>query len=1434
MSSTPEVIGKYRIERFLASGGMGDIYLGRDPMLDRPVAIKLLREGFDSDELRERFEREARSAGRLSHTNIVTIYEFGLFQERPFIAMEYVPGESLAAIIRRREPLPITRKLELIEGLCAGLAHAHRANIVHRDIKPANLIVDADGGLKVLDFGIVKLAGSGLTHHGVLVGTVNYMSPEQIAGAPDGVDHRSDVFAVGAVFYELLAYQRAFPGQMAEVLYKIVHASPDPLSHVCPGIDPAIEQCVNKCLDRDTDRRYQDLNVLRRELTRIRQRIDLEHSPDQRSTTGETLVLNTPSHSGSAGVPALTPDRLSALIVSAQVALDARDLDRALVLCEHAAAIDPDDLRVRELQRTAQAAREAQRVEALLSEASGHLEAQRLVEARVAIDFVVAAQPDSAAAIELRERLDRAVAEEERRRDWARRFGAAMNRARAELERGALQEASAAIDEALTLNPENSGAVTLRQRIAAALALEQEQLRREQEARLQQREARVTSARTALAGDDLTAADAALGEAEQLGAGEDLAALRTDIEARRQALQRAADRVRAGEARLERGDLETASRLVNEALAIKRDLPHATALRSRVDRAIEERRKRHAWLHSRFDSGREALRQGQFDVALECLEQVRQAEPAWPGVSDLIAEAGRQKAAEIERRRREEELASLLGQATDAHARQDLEAARAHVDAMLRLDHAFAPALALSAQIEEAFAARRAEEARRRAAEERKRRREQMAHARDAFSAGRVDEALSVLGPLANAAQTEPGFNELLQQVRAEHERLEAEQRRLRERAQRIAAALDRARQQLDAGAFGPATAAADEALALDPEHTEALEVRQRIGAAVERHVDGLIQAAGAQVAKERHQRGIEILERAGLTHPRLDAELERIRKAAEALALERRVDEVLAGARGRFRKRSPADVLNVLEQSGLQHPRIAQEMQAARQAIAEAAAREAEAARAREEKARQASLRAEQERAERARAEQERAEKARAEKAAAEQAAAERARAEKARADQVRAQRASAEAAAAKARAAKADTKAHRAQSAGVGTTVQTARAGPAAEQPARPQWQKLAALAVAAILVLVVGVLVARRFWLSSPAPVRAQNDQPATLPPAPDPNPPSAGPASSNPDAAAPPSPVSVPPEPATTTATPAERAKSLASRILQLAGQEDRQGALAAAVEANAQLGNEPIVRDALARLARAARADAESSRANARKVNAHERDAPGFAAADGTFQTAQRESQRGRALDAVRHYWEAEGLFGQAAARAATAQAQPQPTPQPPSETRPGPEPQPAGSRVDAPRAPEPAPPSPAPAAQPPVSTPPTQQPSVQPPPIRQPDTPAFDPRAVQSTLDAYANAYSSLNVDNIARVFPNLPAAQREGLSKQFSQVTQFELTWSGGACKVEPLNPTVAEANCTANWNFRFKDGRRGSRQSTLNFRVERRGASWVIAQQR
>ena len=284
--SLPEAIGKYTIERFIESGGMGDVYLARDPALDRAVAIKFLREGFDNQEMRERFEREARAAGRLSHPNIVTIYEFGIFDGRPFIAMEFVRGEPLSKLIRRRESIPLVRKLEMMEGLCSGLAHAHKTGMVHRDIKPANLMVDNDGGpLKILDFGIVRMAGSGLTSHGVLVGTINYMSPEQITGRGT-IDLRSDVFAVGAVLHEVFTYQRAFPGEMTDVLYKIVHAQPDSAATLSPGLDPGIVRAIDQCLEKTPERRYQDLGVLRRDLARIRQRLELEES----ETHGHTAL----------------------------------------------------------------------------------------------------------------------------------------------------------------------------------------------------------------------------------------------------------------------------------------------------------------------------------------------------------------------------------------------------------------------------------------------------------------------------------------------------------------------------------------------------------------------------------------------------------------------------------------------------------------------------------------------------------------------------------------------------------------------------------------------------------------------------------------------------------------------------------------------------------------------------------------------------------------------------------------------------------------------------------------------------------------------------------------------------------------------------------------------------------------------------------------
>src|SRR5262249_52448398 len=219
----PAAIGRYEIIDALGRGGMGVVYRARDPRIGRMVAIKLLR--ISDEGIAERFLQEARSAGNLNHRNIVTIYDYGEHEEQPFIVMEFVDGTTLAEQIRKQARLTLGRKLDLVLQLAAGLDYAHGNGIIHRDVKPANLITDRSGVLKILDFGIARVADSGLTQSGVMMGTPNYMSPEQITGAP--VDRRSDIFAVGLVFYELLAYRPAFAGETAHsVIHSIVNDAP--------------------------------------------------------------------------------------------------------------------------------------------------------------------------------------------------------------------------------------------------------------------------------------------------------------------------------------------------------------------------------------------------------------------------------------------------------------------------------------------------------------------------------------------------------------------------------------------------------------------------------------------------------------------------------------------------------------------------------------------------------------------------------------------------------------------------------------------------------------------------------------------------------------------------------------------------------------------------------------------------------------------------------------------------------------------------------------------------------------------------------------------------------------------------------------------------------------------------------------------------------
>jgi hypothetical protein len=286
--SAPRQIGRYEIKGLIARGGMGDLYLARDPKTTRLVVVKLLSATLESTDLRERFEREARSLASLNHPNIVHIYDYGDLDDNPFIVIEYVRGETLAEKIKRRESMTVAYKLKLMTELCAGLAHAHAAGIIHRDVKPSNLMVDQDDRLKILDFGIARVADSNLTRFGVLasqlvmqIGTPGYMSPEQIQGGD--IDARADVFGIGAVCYNLLAYRDPFTGKDAdEVERNVMLASPVPLASLVPGLDPEVDAIVTRALAKSREKRFPDASSMGEALERCRVRLPADPASARR------------------------------------------------------------------------------------------------------------------------------------------------------------------------------------------------------------------------------------------------------------------------------------------------------------------------------------------------------------------------------------------------------------------------------------------------------------------------------------------------------------------------------------------------------------------------------------------------------------------------------------------------------------------------------------------------------------------------------------------------------------------------------------------------------------------------------------------------------------------------------------------------------------------------------------------------------------------------------------------------------------------------------------------------------------------------------------------------------------------------------------------------------------------------------------------------
>jgi eukaryotic-like serine/threonine-protein kinase len=276
--------GRYRIVRKLGTGGMANVYLAEDEVLGRRVAIKILDDRHaGDDQFVERFRREAKNAASLSHPNIVSIYDRGEAEGTYYIAMEYLDGRSLKELIVARGPAPIHIAIDYARQILAAIRFAHRHGIVHRDIKPHNVLVDGEGRLKVTDFGIARAGASQMTEAGSIIGTAQYLSPEQAKGAP--VDQSSDLYSVGVVLYELLTGVVPFSGETpVEIAMKHLSRIPDPPSAKRAEVPRDLDLVVMRALAKDPSERYQSADEMDADLRRISRGMAISPATEEAAT----------------------------------------------------------------------------------------------------------------------------------------------------------------------------------------------------------------------------------------------------------------------------------------------------------------------------------------------------------------------------------------------------------------------------------------------------------------------------------------------------------------------------------------------------------------------------------------------------------------------------------------------------------------------------------------------------------------------------------------------------------------------------------------------------------------------------------------------------------------------------------------------------------------------------------------------------------------------------------------------------------------------------------------------------------------------------------------------------------------------------------------------------------------------------------------------
>jgi serine/threonine protein kinase len=431
----PKRLGKYEVLEVVGRGGMGVVYKAVDPEIGRLVGIKMMTSKIISDPgLLKRFYREAQSAGKLQHPNIVTIYDLGVQEATPYLVMEFLEGESLDALIRSGRALSLEEKLNIVIQVCNALAYAHEQKIVHRDIKPGNVMVLKDGTVKLVDFGIARIGGEHVTRAGQLLGSIQYMSPEQIQDAP--VDSRTDIFSTGVLLYQVLTYQLPFEGNdTGDTLLKIIHDPPPPLGKFLPSYPAELDSIVQRVLAKNPDERYQTTTELAFDLFHVQERLKRER----------------------------VSEYLQAVELSVADAQWARAKEQLTQLLK----IDRQNVRasdlLREVQQQIQKQQRSDRIKDLQSQAEQAIANNALDEALRHLDAAVSLDDSNGQLRTLRDSI-------KDKKERADRLAELLTRAKSAFDTEDLEDALANVKQALAVDADSRDAKELQATIANELA----------------------------------------------------------------------------------------------------------------------------------------------------------------------------------------------------------------------------------------------------------------------------------------------------------------------------------------------------------------------------------------------------------------------------------------------------------------------------------------------------------------------------------------------------------------------------------------------------------------------------------------------------------------------------------------------------------------------------------------------------------------------------------------------------------------------------------------------------------------------------------------------------------------------------------------------------------------------------------------------------